>query len=360
MQAVRDRAFALLIASLALAGCGVEPPRPAGGDGLPDTAVAADRARLVVLRATQLRLEPDSTSPGVVDVPGGTLLRVAPESAGAAEEGWVRVATWDDRRGWLPASLVVEARLWAHYGEALGGVSPGLLRPAYPVEGGRWGVEAPFHSPGFTQASSAWLLGDSARAARIVEIDSIENVCGEERHRFAVTDRIAAAEQWPLLDVGVIAAPSGRRPAARLLAIHQLVPHPALAELAGRVAAGLGPPGGGDPASIEWLAFGEDAAWATFSWPSEDAATRRWQFAAALVLRRSPDGWELAGTVPVTPSSAEIPTPAWRPVAAYSTGTGIASILLLESFEYEGAHLDVWIERGGEYLRLYQGYYWGC
>jgi hypothetical protein len=48
-------------------------------------------------------------------------------------------------------------------------------------------------------------------------------------------------------------------------------------------------------------------------------------------------------------------------VGAFATGpSGYPTILLLEAFEYEGAHLDIWIERGGRYERIYEGYYHGC
>jgi len=361
MLAVRRATFALLALLLAVPGCGEETSRPAGEAAL-DTAAEADAApRVVVIRAAALRLEPDFASPAVVDVPAGALLAVSTDETAPEAGAWVRVATWDDRRGWLPASDVVDAGLWAHYGAAFGGVSPILLRPAYPVEGERWGVEAPFHSPGLTAASSVWLLGDSTSAVRIARIDSLENVCGDERHRFATTERIAAADHWPFLGAGVIATPSGGRPAARRLVVGPLEADPALVALSEGIAAELAPAGAGPPESVEWAGLGEAAAWAVFSWPIEDVDTGQSQLAAAALFGRGPDGWEAAGTIPPTPSSAEIPTPAWRPLAVYETGGAPRpTILLLEAFEYEGAHLDIWIERGGRYVRLYEGYYWGC
>ncbi|HYO45804.1 MAG TPA: SH3 domain-containing protein [Gemmatimonadota bacterium] len=321
---------------------------------------SASRERLVVLRAGPLHLERDLGSPGVTEVQAGTLLDVIPDSAAGDE--WVRVATWDDRRGWIEASRLMEPEQWLHYGRALGGVSPILLRPAYPVEGG-WAVEAPLGSPGLTSASSAWLLGDSARGTRILEIDSLENICGGERHRFGVLDLQSPADDWPLLEEGLLATPSGSRPTTRRLAVGPLDPDPGLVELARRAARELGPSGATgpvDPVSIEWSAFGEDAAWAALSWPVEDVATGQAQLASALVFRRAGDGWEGVGTLGPLASSAEIPTPAWRPVAAYSTGAAFPTVLLLEGLEYEGAHLDIWIERGDRYERIYEGYYWGC
>lgn len=318
---------------------------------------------MVVLRAGPLHLERDIDSPGVTEVPAGVLLRVVADTADSAGDAWVRVATWDDRRGWIPATRLMEAGMWARYGRELGGVSPILLRPAYPVEGGRWAVEAPLGSPGFTPASSAWVLGDSAREARVVEIDSLENLCDGERYRFGALDRAATAEHWPFLEGGLLAAPSGARPTSRWMSIGPLDPDPALVELARSTAAELGPPGAGGPAppeSIEWAALGETAAWAALSWPFEDAQQGHAQLGAALVFRRASGGWELAGRVALTPSTAEIPSPAWRPVAAYATGAAFPTLLLLKTLEYEGAHLDIWIAREDVYERIYRGYYWGC
>lgn len=355
------RALLALVTLLLLAGCRSEPPGAADRAAPDSMAEPAAEPRVVVIRAGPLRLEPDDAALAIMEVSAGALLAVAPDEAAAGTAGWVRVATWDDRRGWIPVSDVVEAGLWAHYGAALGGVSPILLRPAYPVEGARWGIEAPFHSPGFTTASSAWLLSDTASAVRIARIDSIEDVCSERRHRFATTGRVATADRWPLLEGGLIAAPSGGRPAARALGVGPLEPEPGLAELGRRVAAGLAPDGAGAPEAVAWAALGTDAAWATFSWASEDVETGRSQLAAAAVFGRGPGGWEAGGTIPSTGSSAEIPTPGWRPVAAYRTGgPGRPTILLLEALEYEGARLEIWIERGGRYVRLYEGYYWGC
>lgn len=355
----------LLLLCLLVLGWGCDAPRSGserpGAEG-PERPDSASRERLVVLRAGPLHLERDLGSPGVTEVQAGTLLDVIPDSASG--DDWVRVATWDDRRGWIPASRLMEPEQWSDYGRALGGVSPILLRPGYPVEGGRWAVEAPLGSPGLTSASSAWLLGDSARGTRIVEIDSLENICGGEHHRFGVLDLRFTADDWPLLEEGLLVTPSGSRPATRRLAVGPLDPDPALVELVRRAAGELGPSeakGPAVPESIEWSALGEDAAWAALSWPVEDVATGQAQLASALVFRRAGDGWERVGTLGPVASSAEFPTPAWRPVAAYSTGAAaFPTVLLLEGLEYEGAHLDIWIERGDRYERIYQGYYWGC
>ena len=323
---------------------------------------SASRERVVVLRAGPLHLERDPDSPGVTEVQAGALLAVVPDSA--AGDDWIRVATWDDRRGWIEASRLMDPEQWSHYGRALGGVSPILLRPAYPVEGGRWAVEAPLGSPGLTSVSTAWLLGDSTRGARVVEIDSLENICGGERHRFGALDLRFTADHWPLLEEGLLVTPSGSRPTIRRLAVGPLDPEPALVEHTRRAAEELGPSGATGPVvpeSIDWFALGEDAAWAALSWQVEDAATGQAQLASALVFHRTGDGWERVGTLGPAASSAEIPTPAWRPVAAYATGAaGFPTLLLLEGLEYEGAHLDIWIERGDRYERIYEGYYWGC
>ncbi|HET9332084.1 MAG TPA: hypothetical protein VFQ21_00720 [Gemmatimonadota bacterium] len=353
----RQISAALLI--LALHGCDGSPapePPPAA-----DTVAQADSTgeeRVVVLRGGPLHLEPDEGSPGITEVIAGTLLRALPDSAGVPD--WVQVAMWDDRRGWIPVDRLVPVELWAHYGRALGGVSPALLRPAYPVDGGRWAVEAPLGSPGITPASTGWVLSDSTSAMRITAIDSVENICGGELHRFGVLDRRESGERWPLLEAGRIAAPSGTRPVAAAVTVRPLVPDSVLLRLAREGAAEL-EPAAGAPESTEWVALGPDAAWAALSWPDEDDAQGISQRAVALVFRRSPAGWERVSAIAPVASTAGIPTAAWRPVAAYSTGgASHPTLLLLEVREYEGAHLDIWIERGDGYQRIYEGYYWGC
>ena len=354
---------ALIVCLLALGpACGSPPAADRSGDGspAPSDSPAGAAERVVVLQAGPLHLEPDPGSPGVTEVPAGALLEVV--AGTAAGDEWVRVATWDDRRGWLPASRIMAPEQWAQYGRALGGVSPVLVRPAYPVEGGRWAVEAPLGSAGLTTASTAWLLGDSALGARVTGIDSLENACGGERHRFAVLDLRSGTDDRPHLEAGLLATPSGGRPSVRRLAVGPLEPGSDLAELGRRTARDTSPPGGGEPpASMEWSALGDAAAWVAVSWPAENPASGETQRALGVVFRRMADGWERAATIGPAGSSATIPTPAWRPVAAYATGAAtFPTLLLLEEFENEGAHLDVWIERGGRYERTYRGYYWGC
>lgn len=336
-------------------GCGSESGT-AEGEAPPDSA---PRARLVVLTGGPLHLEPDSASPAVFEVPAGTLLDLVPEEGG--ETGWVRVATWDDRRGWLPANRLMEQSQWAHYGQALGGIAPSLLRPGYPVEGGVWAVEAPLGTPGITQASTAWLVGDSALATKVTAIDSLEDICSERLHRFGILDARFSGENLPRLEEGRLVTPSGARPTTRRLAAGPLDPDAELAGLLVGAARELAPPGAkAEAASVEWAALGE-AAWVALSWPAEDPSTGRSQLASAIVFRRTRAGWERAATLGPVPSSAEIPTPAWRPAGAFATGpSDFPTILLLEALEYEGAHLDIWIERGGRYERIYEGYYWGC
>lgn len=338
-------------------GCGPASDIPEIGAPPPDSVA---RERLVVLTAGPLHLEPDSASPGVLDVQGGAILEVVPE--GPAETGWVRVATWDDRRGWIPASRLIEQSQWAHYGQALGGVAPTLVRVAYPVEGGFWAVEAPLGTPGITPASTAWLLGDSVVGTRVTAIDSLEDICSEELHRFGILDARFSGGNLPRLEEGRLVTPSGSRPTIRRLAVRPLDPGAELRELLSGAARELAPRGSDPEApSVEWAALGEESAWASLSWPAEDPASGRAQLAAAVVFRRGRDGWERAAALGPAPSSAEIPTPAWRVAGAFATGSsGYPTILLLEALEYEGAHLDIWIERGGRYERIYEGYYHGC
>lgn len=347
----------LLWLAVPLGGCG--SGSGAGEDGAAESD-STPRRRLVVLTAGPLHLDPDSASPGVLDLQAGALLDLVPEEPAGNE--WLRVATWDDRRGWLPASRLMEQAQWAHYAEALG-VAPTLVRPGYPVEGGVWGVEAPLGTPGITPASTAWLVGDSAVGTSVTAIDSLEDVCSEELHRFGILDARSGGEILPGLEEGRLVTPSGARPTVRSLTIVPLVPDAGLVDLLEDAARELAPggPGGGAPTSVEWAGVGEDAAWVALSWPAEDRATGRAQLGSAVVFRRGPRGWERVATLGPAPSSAEIPTPAWRPVAAFATEpSGLPSILLLEALEYEGAHLDIWIEREQRYERIYEGYYWGC
>ena len=352
---MRNQAFALFAAAAWACGGSPNPEPPAGSDSA--AVDSAARESIVVLRTGPLHLEPEVASPGITDVAAGTLLRVVGDSGEA--EGWVRVATWDDRRGWIPAERLVSTTLWAHYAQALGGVSPGSLRPAYPVDGGRWGVEAPTGSPGITSASTAWLVGDTTESVRVTAIDSVENICGGELHRFGILEGRAGGSVWPLLEVGRIAAPSGGRPVTRTVPVGPLDPDSTLVRLAREAAAELAP-GAGPPESTAWLSLGPDAAWSAMSWPFEGQAEGISQRAAAVVFRRAGSGWERAASIAPTRSTAMIPTAAWRPVAAYSTGAQHPTLLLLEAREYEGAHLDLWIDRGEGYVRIYEGYYWGC
>ena len=346
----------LCLASLIL-GC---DPRSetAAGDASPRDSLP--RERLVVLSGGPLHLEPDSASPGVLEVHAGAILDLVPEEARKA--GWVRVATWDDRRGWIPAARLMEQAQWAHYGRALG-VAPALVRPGYPVEGEVWGVEAPMGTPGITQASTAWLVGDSAVETRVTAIDSLEDVCSGELHRFGILDASAGGEVLPRLEEGRLVTPSGARPTTRRLAIGPLAPDAELSALLESASRELAPggPEAGAPASVEWIALGEQSAWVSLSWPAANPSTGQAQLASAIVFRRGRGGWERVADLGPAPSSAEIPAPAWRPVGAYASGPeDFPTILLLEALEYEGAHLDIWIERGGRYERIYEGYYWGC
>ena len=345
----------LLLASALACGPGSESAEDAASP--PDSV---PRERLVVLTAGPLHLEPDPASPGVLDVQAGAILDVVPE--GPAETGWVRVATWDDRRGWIPVSRLMEQSQWAHYGQALGGIAPTLVRVAYPVEGGVWAVEAPLGTPGITPASTAWLVGDSALGTRVTAIDSLEDICSGELHRFGILDAPFVGGDLPRLEEGRLVTPSGSRPTTRRLALGPLDPGAELRGLLGAAARELAPPGS-DPeaASVEWAALGEESAWASLSWPAVDPPTGRAQLASAVLFRRGPSGWERVAALGPSPSSAEIPTPGWRPVGAFATGpSDFPTILLLEALEFEGAHLEIWIERGGRYERIYEGYYWGC
>lgn len=340
-----------------VSGCGPASETPDSGALPPDWEALK---RQVVLTAGPLHLEPDSTSPGVLDVQAGAILERVLE--GPDVPGWVRVATWDDRRGWIPASRLMGQSQWAHYAEALGGVAPVLVRVAYPVEGGVWAVEAPLGTPGITPASTAWLVGDSAMGTRVTAIDSLEDVCSGELHRFGILDTRFSGGNLPRLEEGRLVTPSGERPTIRRLAVGPLDPDADLVALLDTVAAARAPrETAGAPPTIEWLSIGDEFAWAALSWPAEDPSTGGGQVGVAGVFRRSAGGWEQVATLGPAPSSAEIPTPAWRPVAVYAVGpSGSPAVLLLEALEYEGAHLDIWIERGGRYERIYEGYYWGC
>jgi len=148
----------LVVAAITLGACddgaGPEASPPPAGSAIDDSP------RFVAIRPVALLVAPDPEAGVVTTLATGTVLRAVGGEPGPA--GWSRVATWDERRGWVEADALVDPAAWGRLEGALGGFPPSELRPAHPVAGG-WIVEAPYGSPSLYQGAGVYVLGDSAR-----------------------------------------------------------------------------------------------------------------------------------------------------------------------------------------------------
>lgn len=338
-------------------GCGGEPRSASRGS---ETEDAGDfgRTTVVTLTGAQLRIEPLPDAPAVAEVAGGTALTVVGDTMGPGPgaEPWLRVATWDDRRGWVPADQVLTPDLWSHYQVALGGAAITALRAAYPVGDGRWAVEAPLNSPGITSISTVWLLADPVRAVKVAAIDSVAAACGTP-HRMAILAEDAGGGRD--LSRAVLAVPASRRPQARLLAIAPLpLPDAALEAVIQRSAARMREMAGTEPRVWLW-SMGEDARWVTLRWPAGDGG-RAGEHAAALLLERSGAGWSARTVVPQVPSDADPDRAPFEPAAAYATAGPRPTILVVEAIDLNGSRVDLYLAQADGYRRLRAGYLWGC
>lgn len=365
-----------------MAACASESP-----DGEPDpadpaaadTAAAAAETR-IVLAPGPLRIDPSDDADGVADAAAGTALRVVGDTTIAGAR-WVRLATWDDRRGWMPVSAVLEPGLWAHYLEALGGVPVTATRPAYPVEDGRWVAEKPFPSPDFDPPAAVRLAADGWVATRVARRDTVTVGCTGERLSAALlgTGVVGAIpEDGSFLSRGTLAVPVESDPSATPLAIGPLEPGPAWTEaVAGAASAALEdgpapgtwrdpdappPPAGGEPV-IEWRSAGPDAAWAVASWNpygGADARVMPGRWAAAFVAVREGEGWTVRTAIPLQWTTAGGERAPWRLLAAIATVPGRPTLLAVEALEHEGARIDLYLADDAGYRRYHRGFYWGC
>lgn len=378
------RPLPTLLVLLALAACGDGTGDDPGSGGTPpaDTApsgetAGADSVRIVLVPGP-LRVHPADGAAAVTDVAAGTTLRATGDTT-AGSDRWVRLSTWDDRTGWMPRTSVLDAGLWSHYSNALGGVALVALRPAYPASG-RWVAEAPFPSPDLDPPAEAWLVGDSLLHARVTGRDTMRLECIDARHSLAVLDGPGRSPEGPgaRLEKAMLAIPSAREPAARALAVTALDPESELREVvetAARAALEAGPPGGvpdhadapppdaGTEPLFDWRSVGPDAAWAVAYWnPHEgegaDISPGRW--GTALLAVRTGDAWTVRTVLPLAWTFAGPTAPPWRLVSAVATVPDRPTLLAVEVVEYEGARIDLHLADDAGFQRFYRGFYWGC
>lgn len=380
-----------LLLAIALA-CGGE-----GGDrrdAQPDTAARdpvtpAEPAeeRMVVLRGGRLRLAPESGSDAVTEVGLGTVLRPVADTIVGGRR-WIRLATWDDRAGWMRAEEVLPASVWAFYRRSLG-IAPTDLRPTYPIGRGRWGVEVPFPSSAFDLPARAWVGAETLVKARVVERDTVINECSGDRYSFAIVvpGPGEAGDRGPETDRAALAVPTDERPGVEPLAVEPLaapsasavaeaegVAERALGRAAERGTAGPSdappPPAPGSEPDFAWLRVGE-AIWVVAIWNPHDKEIMPGRYTAAWLFSRGEaapalDGgrtgfWTVHPVVPFGYAFVGPAAPPYRPLAGYATGrSALPAVLVIEALEYEGSRIELLLAGSERFRRFYRGYYWGC
>lgn len=330
-----------------------------GGDGdAPDADSEAARSSepewVVPVRVVHLRVEPDPEAESVTTVATGTPLERVDGTSNPP--GWVGVATWDDRRGWVDAEALVSPAVWSHYERALGGFPPSELRPAYPVEGG-WLVEIPYGSPSFYVDAGAFVLADSTRRARVTRIGTV--TCAGETHRVAWLDggRSDGTLQ-PELDRARIALPAGGSPAVEALGVEP-VARPdsarvdAVMEAVERSEARVD--------RVTWWRIDGGSVWATVAWESE--GPREAAF-VALPPAAGEEGIEVHPVVAPRRRDARRNRRIGadpRPVFAYgTTGTTRPTLFVVASDHYDGERVELYFARPDDYGLLWTGYAWSC
>lgn len=324
-----------------LAACGGQPD---GADDAAPVEPAAVERRVVVADAA-LRVAPTADAATTIEVPGGTALALVRDTL-VADGTWLELATWDDRRGWAPATEVVDEDVWLHAARALR-LAPTALRPA---RGPAWEAEAPWPSPALRPGSGAWLAADTVVPARVGGLDTLAAECGGALRvaRLAPVGGVTG----PL----AIVVPNRERPDVRSLPVRADGVPPALAaavEAWSRDAAAA-VAGRSEPRRTVAL-LGDGAAWVGLAWAGEGAAP----WSAAAVVGPGPGG--------ARPSARVVDTPAPRaggppsPAAALATGSGAWPIvLLLERPLERGRRAEIWIAGADDYRRLYAGHARGC
>lgn len=351
-----------VLAALSTPGCG-DVPREERAGAVTAGGVSADATpSAVVLTGAALRIEPDPAAPPVRELASGTPLRVLDSVA-----GWLRVATWDDREGWVRQSEAIELSLWAHYQQALGGAPVSDLRPAFPLADGRWAVEAPFPS-GITTASSVWIEGDTPRAFPVADIETVASACAGA-HRMAIlaagpVERATGASAprtrgpIPRLERARLALAGAPSPRLVRLALRPFDPDTAELRAVSRIADSLAAARGGGAVSWApggWRALGEGAVWVELV-PSGEAPGPA--AAALLLLGRGADlEAHVVGELPRGPDA----TPSVELLDAFSSaGLERPTLFVIRRLEYVGQHVDLYVARAEGVQRLYAGYPWGC
>lgn len=343
----------LTMLSLGVAvACADEPAADSSGDV---TSAVTEPAKVVALEQLALRISPEDGAAVVTMVSAGTpLARLAdslPPAPGSSR--WLRVATWDERSGWVPADRTIDAGRWAGYATALGG-APIALRAAYPIDG-EWAVEAPPYSSGITPISTVWVLGDSAWSARIAAIDTVAG-CRGATHRIAWLDAVPAGGAAPDLTRAGLALPASHRPAATRLAVAPLATPEARLKAAALDEAGrrFAPP---EVPRVWFYRVGQADRWVTLRWAGPAGVV---DTAAALLLQPDGAGWRAATVVAPSGTRAAADRSPLVPTAAYETVVGQATLFLVNVVDSIGARVDIHLAGVGGYQRLRVGYNWGC
>lgn len=344
----------LVVAAIALGACG-------GGDGPgsdvpppPVESTIEDSPRFVVIRPVTLQVAPDPEAGAVTTLATGTVLRGVdgePEPA-----GWSRVATWDERRGWVEADALVDPAAWGRLEGALGGFPPSELRPAHPVAGG-WIVEAPYGSPSLYEGAGAYVLGDSARRARVSGIGTVRS-CAGRTHRVALLDGAGGdAELLPEPERVRLVLPAAAPPTLRGLTVEPWTsPDPALVEAVSREATRLYAP----PDGIAWWRVEDGSAWASVKWERDGRVE------GAFVAVPRPDGAAVDVRAVVSPRSIDEGgrggnEPTRGPVYAYEIeGVKGPTLFVVSSKEYDEERIVVYLARSRDYGRVWTGFHWGC
>jgi hypothetical protein len=341
----------IALLTFAGAGCSDDPRAPESTSESDETAVDTF-ATVVPFHGLSLRTQPSPEAEGILEAAPGTPLRVL-----EARPDWLRVAMWDGRAGWVPERETFELPLWVHYQEALGGIPPSDLRPAYPLADGRWAVEAPFPS-GMMTDSRVWVDGEPASALGVAAILDVPSACGPRRLAILVdrpapgteavvtprrAGRMRAADE-PRLDLARMAAPGA--PSPRL---YRLMPAPATPTPAQAQAVSTERVRVPSPNEVEWLAIGEGAFWV------RSAAT-----SGATALLVLDDGADTKVQVVVAPDAAPETTDVLL-LHTFSTGAGARpSLFVVERSGSHGRWIEIYAARADDVRRLYTGYVWGC
>ncbi|MFN2421811.1 MAG: SH3 domain-containing protein [Gemmatimonadota bacterium] len=356
----------LLVVENAGLACEKEAPAPENVSTPAATGVADTSATVVPFHGLSLRIEPVASAEAILEASPGTPLRVI-----ESRSGWLRVATWDGRVGWIPEGETFELSLWVHYQEALGGIAPSDLRPAYPLADGRWAVEAPFPS-GMTTGSSVWVYGEPASVIGVTTIAEIQSTCGVRRMAI-LADRPSASTpeasgralraDEPALDLALLAAPGAPSPRLRRLAPAPATPNPAQTQAVMEATQRLLASRGDDAAAraiatAEWLAIGEGALWVRLGGESGGAGPEAPSWAATLLVQgTSPD---VRVHAVVAPYPAPNPS-AVRLLHAFATDSGTRpTLFIVERVDSGGPQIEMYAAGADDVRRLYAGYGWGC